>query len=256
MHITNSLWEGVYNSFEEAGGDLDAFETDLWIEKQKSKILHDYTNYENGNLALSKDYPLPLVVSMLLSQRAETSVLDFGGGMGTQYLQILAQVPQAKEKLKYFIIDGKATIENIPFQLIKHENLIFSTSLETTIERVDIVHLGSTLHYIENWKELLRFLTQKYQPKYFVFSDLLAGDIPTFVSHQIFYEMKIPVWMINVAEFIELMKVLNFHNTYSSFFQANILGKEDFPNFSLPKNNRIQKSLNMIFQENKSFDAY
>ncbi|MGV8948014.1 MAG: methyltransferase, TIGR04325 family [Candidatus Paracaedibacter sp.] len=244
-----SVWEGVFKSFEEAGGDLDAFESNQWIEKQKIKILNKHADLENANLGISKDYPLPLVVSMLLSQQNEISILDFGGGMGAQYLEILAQVPYSREKMKYCIVDGEATIKNVPSQLKKYSNLMFVTSLEALEEPADIVHIGSALQYIEKWEGLLSNLIQKYQPKYLVFSDLLAGDVPTFVSHQIFYGKKIPHKILSWVDFESyLTDTLGFCLKFKSKFIRSILNQEEvFPNFGLPPTHRIERALNAIF---------
>lgn len=53
-----SVWKGVFKTFKEAGGDLDAFDTDIWINKQKDRIYYALENYKTGNF-VSKDYPLP-----------------------------------------------------------------------------------------------------------------------------------------------------------------------------------------------------
>lgn len=102
-----SVWEGVYSSFAEAGGDLDIWSSDLWIEKQRSKIMIALERYENKNFVF-RDYALPLVVAMLITGNERISVLDFGGGMGQQYLEVVGTVPAAQDKMDYFIVDGKA----------------------------------------------------------------------------------------------------------------------------------------------------
>jgi len=243
------VWEGVFNNFKEAGGDLDAFESDTWINKQKDKICHHLYQLENVALGVSKDYPLSIVVSMLLSQQDKVSIMDFGGGMGFQYLELLAKVPLAKEKVMYAIVDGKQTLDALPNQMRMYRNLHFSTTLEMFKNSFDIVHIGSTLQYIENWRELLHNLNHRYQPKYFVFSDLLAGDIPTFTSHQLFYGKKIPHLFLNWNEFANYMSSdLGFLVHFKSKFIHNILNQEDiFPNFGIPPTHQIDRGLNVIF---------
>ncbi|MDP2364242.1 MAG: methyltransferase, TIGR04325 family, partial [Ignavibacteria bacterium] len=196
------------------------------------------------------DYPIPLVVGMLLATREKLSVLDFGGGMGLQYLEVIAKVPVAKERLDYYIMDGNASIQNRPDELNQFNKLKFISNIEDLKEPIDIIHIGSTLQYVNDWKFLIFDLKTKYQPMYFVFSDLLAGDVPTFVSHQIFYEKRIPVHMLNIDEFISFMKSLGFDNSYQSLFQSNILGRETLSNFELPENKRIRKTINIIFRNN------
>ena len=83
MHLGKFLWQGVYQSFQEAGGDVDAFDSDIWINKQQDKIKQELCSIANSqviaNSRIAKDYPLPLVTAMLLSQQSQVSILDFGG---------------------------------------------------------------------------------------------------------------------------------------------------------------------------------
>ncbi|MDR1031775.1 MAG: hypothetical protein LBL30_01465 [Holosporales bacterium] len=68
-----SVWEGVYSSFAEVDGDSDIFASDHWINRQKEKLQSALDDYKSG-LAYSKDYPLSLIVAMLIGAQRE------GGG--------------------------------------------------------------------------------------------------------------------------------------------------------------------------------
>ena len=207
-----SVWEGVFKSFEEAGGDLDAFDSDIWISKQKDRISEAFKGYKEGSV-FSKDYPLVLVVAMLLSKHARTSILDLGGGMGMQYLEVLGKVPLAQEKIEYVIVDGETTLQNTPDFMKKFKNL----------------HC-------------------RKHPKYFIFSDLMVGNVPTFISHQIFYGKKIPHLFLNLGEFIEFLQTLHFKTLFYSKFIHKILNQEEvFPDSALPKIHRLDRSMNLVF---------
>ncbi|MFN7662606.1 MAG: methyltransferase, TIGR04325 family [Alphaproteobacteria bacterium] len=241
-----SVWEGVFKSFEEAGGDTDAFESDIWINKQKEKITCLFNEYEKGNI-FSKDYPLPVIIAMILGHQKQASVLDFGGGMGMQYLDVIGKVPKAKHDVVYTIVDGESTLKNTPKFMENFQNLRYCYSLDQVQGNFDVLHIGSTLQYIEDWKGLLEKLISDYSPKYFVFSDLMVGDIPTFVSHQIFYEKRIPYLFLNIKEFKKFLATYNFNSIFCSLYKQTILGYKIFPNFSLPKDHRITHTQNLVF---------
>jgi len=242
-----SVWEGVFKSFEEAGGDLDAFDSDIWISKQKDRISEAFKGYKEGSV-FSKDYPLVLVVAMLLSKHARTSILDLGGGMGMQYLEVLGKVPLAQEKIEYVIVDGETTLQNTPDFMKKFKNLHYHSNLDQVQRRFDVVHIGSTLQYIEDWQGLLGKLIRNYSPKYFIFSDLMVGNVPTFISHQIFYGKKIPHLFLNLGEFIEFLQTLHFKTLFYSKFIHKILNQEEvFPDSALPKIHRLDRSMNLVF---------
>lgn len=241
-----SVWEGVYESFEEAGGDHDAFETDRWIEKQKETTKAHLENLKKG-VGISKDYPLPLVVSILLAQKDKVSVLDFGGGMGAQYLDVLSKVLGSEENLAFVVVDGKKSIENRPKELDRFDNLSFYDDLGEVDQRFDIVHIGSTLQYIEDWEGLLRTLVERYDPEYFVFSDLLAGDIPTFVSHQKYYGKKIPHRFFGLGDILDLFSHFGYQSLFKSLFVHKILGQEKvFPNQGILEKHRISRGMNLV----------
>lgn len=116
LAIRDNLWEGVYENFAEADGDLDAFSTDIWVSKQKDRIYAALDDLNQGSF-VSKDYPLPLVISMLLCEKDHISVIDFGGGMGLQYLEMIAKVPMAKDKVGYSVVDEISSIQHRPPEL-------------------------------------------------------------------------------------------------------------------------------------------
>lgn len=244
-----SVWEGVYDSFKEADGDLDAFDSSLWLNKQKERINIALEDYKQNNF-VSKDYPLSIIVAMLLSfSKNSISILDFGGGMGLQYLDMIAKIPESENKIDYYVIDGKASIDNRPDEINQFKKLYFLSDVNNVNKKIDIIHIGNTLQYIEDWKNLLLTLNNKFKPKYFVFSALLVGDIQTFVSHQIFYDKNIPVTMLNMNEFKNVLQELFFENIYQTYFQVPILGYNELPNFALPENFRLKHSYNMIFRK-------
>ncbi len=111
------------------------------------------------------------------------------------------------------------------------------------------MQIGSTLQYVNDWQKLLSMLVTSYKPAYFVFCDLLAGDIPTFVSHPIFCDKKIPHRFFNWNIFKQYMEDnCGFKVIFESKFIHKILVQEEvFPNFVLPELNQIVCALNAVF---------
>eukprot|EP00210_Caulerpa_lentillifera_P009586 g9143.t1 len=254
--IPKSVWEGVFDTFEDAGGDLDAFDSDIWIQKQQKKILSLHEGIENLNdpsdASISRDYPLPLVVAMILTQQERTSILDFGGGMGEQYLELLAKIPDTREKIDYVVIDGSKTIQSVPSVVKKLAHISFYDQITDVPETIfDIVHMGSTLQYIDDWRGLLKTLVEKFKPRYFIFSDLLSGDIPTFVSHQIFYGKRIPVRFHTLSTIISFFKIIGYSAIFRSLLRSRILGNENLPMDELPESHRLKIAMNICFSRDK-----
>lgn len=250
-----SVWEGVYSSFEDAGGDLEAFNTKIWLNKQIDNILKREASLNSRNSvpipdsAISKDYPLALMIAILLGSYENISVLDFGGGMGAGYFELIEKVPNILDKLNYFIVENEATIQSIPIQLKKYNRLSFYKSNKDVVGDIDIVHIGSCLQYCSDWRGTLEALDKQSQPQYFVFSDLLAGHIRSFVSHQIFYDKKIPHWFLSYDDIVSEMNRLDYELQYHSYYVHKILNQEEiFPNFGLPEECRIDRAMNLVFK--------
>ncbi|MDR1475610.1 MAG: methyltransferase, TIGR04325 family [Holosporales bacterium] len=244
-----SVWEGVYGRFKEVKGDLGVFESDHWLNRQKEKLQRALKDFES-QVSYCKDYPLPIVVAMLIGKRyggggAKLKVFDFGGGVGLQYLDLIAKVPLAEQLVEYTILDNQRTIDTACGCMRQFENLKFLADISEG--EADIVHMGSSLQYVEDWQDLLTKLNKIYKPSYFVFSDLLAGNTPSFVSSQIYFGKKIPNKFLNIEEFTGFLKGLGFQVSFRSKFMRVILNQDQiFPNHALPSSHRIDRAVNLI----------
>ncbi len=200
------IWEGVYANFNEAPGESDVFDMSNWLIKQKNQLnkrinLKNFEkNVEISSFSESRDYCLPLIVAMESNEKS-ISVLDFGGGLVGTYLETLASIPYKEDNIEFLIIE-KPEICKIGREIFGNDHQInFSTSLPTYKTEIDIIHLGSSLQYIDDWIGLLSDLS-KFKAKYMIFADLPAADIDSFVTIQNYYGNKIPVRFWNLSEFI------------------------------------------------------
>lgn len=249
-----SVWEGVYENFSQAGNPSSAFSETIWIEKQRKKILEQFYDLNEKNFipnhVPSYEYPLTVVASLLMAGNKKLSILDFGGGMGSGYLDILSKIPNAIENCNYYIIENEKLIAQLPNELKDLKNLFFVNSYANFSRENSplILHFGSSMQYISDWKGLITNLCEELNPEYLVLSDLHAGDIPSFVTNQIFYEHKIPQWFLNYNEVVNFMFEQRYHLIYQSYFIRKILEQEEcFPNFALPESMRIHRPINVIF---------
>ena len=221
-----SFWEGVYNSWEEAPNDDDIFKGTIWVGQVEDRAKKDIAAYNRCKIVpppLILDYILPVVGGMLLPSKKKLCVIDFGGGMGASYFPLISSIPHP-EKIEFHIIEGKKICERGQKILKQFTNLHFHTQLPNLSKTVDIVHAGSSIQYVKNWKLLLKELTD-YQPSLLVLEDLMAGNIPSFVTIQNHYGRKARTWFLNINELIEEIEALGYRMTYKSRYTRKILGK-------------------------------
>ena len=104
----SSIWQGVYESFEEAGGDMSVFEGDIWLDKISEKALkaveaHKRPGTISANAATS-DYILVPVIAALAEAGKTLRILDFGGGMAASFYPIVDALEDAQ--IEFHIVES------------------------------------------------------------------------------------------------------------------------------------------------------
>ncbi|MES2528832.1 MAG: methyltransferase, TIGR04325 family [Bdellovibrionota bacterium] len=246
-----SVWNGIFESFESAQGAPDVFIDRIWIDKQKAKISSRLETFRKvdctSSLSLTRDYPLATFVAAELVRAQSLHLLDVGGGMGEQFLEILARVPEAEEKLNYTILENASLNSGIPSELRRFQNLRFISELSELPSGLDMIHFGSSLQYVDDWRSFIKSLVESTSVKNVVISDFLAGDIPHFVTLQKYGERNIPIRMYNENDFNTYLSQFGFVLTYRSYYDSRVLNQEFLPNSALPEKYRIKKPLNLVF---------
>lgn len=249
-----SIWHGVFERFDDVPAPAPVFNDGLWVEKQRARALNALAGYKSGAVipdgANARDYPLPAMVALLLARQDKVRIIDFGGAMGQSYFDLLSKIPDAINKIEHIVVEMPAVTENIPEALAEFSNLSFTDDYKKISGKADIVHIGSTLQYIDDWQGLLNDLIERFDPGLFVLSDLLVGDIPSFVTAQTYYGRTIRVRFINVIEFLDYWSSTAYDLIYRAYFCP--LGNDDyFPNHALPETHRIKKACHLVFSKEK-----
>lgn len=216
-----NVWDGVFTSFAEVRIDGDVFEEEIW----KSKVLDRANNLielskENGAIpsaAMTHDYVLPLIISTLSNQDFGARILDFGGGLGTSYIPLASMLP--KKKIDQFIVVENEALCLMGNEFFDKDPVIKFVSSIPLDSHFDIVHAGSSLHYVDDWKGTLANFAST-GANYVILSDLPAGTNRTFVTTQKFHGSRIPVRFWNLSEFVQSMKDFG----YDLIFQSNYRG--------------------------------
>jgi len=179
-----SIWEGVYQSFAEAGEVTDIYEDEIWVNKLTARFEEETSSLKSATgipgVAAFSEYLLPFLVSLQAAGKNRIRVLDFGGGFGTSFFKSLASMV-TPEKLEYHVVELPLLCTKGRTLASEYPNLHFHDSFPDLSGETDIVHVASSLHYVKHWQDVLESLAV-YRPRHFLFSDLLAGEIPTFVS--------------------------------------------------------------------------
>lgn len=243
-------WEGVFETFAEAGADVDVFEGDIWLGKvtERARVAREASEGAPiPAVATTTDYALPFAVALTAHAGHPVRILDVGGGMATSYFPLRAMLPKDR-LIDFVIVENDAICARSTELLAGHPEVHFRTQLPTAPEQFHVVHFGSSLHYIDDWKGTLATVTG-LSPEYLLFVDLPAADNRTFVTTQRFHDRRIPVRFWNADEFIATVCALGFELLLKARYRGYYLGAEaELPTANFDTEHRLTYTSQLIFR--------
>ncbi len=240
-----SMFQGYYKKFEEVKKSSNIFRDNFWINREFRKI-QKLKKQKPHEINLSKDYPLLVAASIISKQNKKLKIIDFGGGLGKGFLSISRGLKN--KNISYFIIDLPEVCK-YGKKLFKNEKKIHFINEFPSISGCDIFHFGSCMQYIENWKILID-RSCKIRSKYIIFSDLIAGDIKSFVTAQKFNQITMPYKFNNINQIIKLIRKRGYELILRNNYQVTFNGIPSIlPTKKFPKKSRLQYSSNLIFKK-------
>jgi len=237
--LRRKSFNGVVDSFEDVNYE-GVWESDEWINLSKAKIK---TLGQQGHKPQGYKDVIYRVVEEI-SKIDNCNILDFGGGTGFVYHSINSYFTNI-EHIYWDIVDGEKLTSIGREYSSKNCRIRYFNDLPNTNKRYDVIYLNTTLQYIQNYKDVLLKL-KKYNPKYFVFTRLLAGDIDTFITCQNIHGKKTPCMFLNIDELISFFDSKGYNLSYREPCVEESFTKEDFKS-NIPKSQRIKNSVNIVF---------
>ena len=245
------IWEGIYKQYRDVPSKGAGFESEEWILRTRqytANALESLSCQPNG---IPYDIPsyhslFSLTVALLAQHREQLRVLDFGGGMGLAFANLLRTLGEGHPNppIDYLVIDNDRICRDGAGLFNQMRFVQFRSTLPRNLGNVDIILLGSVLQFVEDYKSLLKRLAALNAP-YWLFTFVPTGDIPTFASGQKNVPgSTIPVWFFNLAELLEIMRSLG----YQVIFKAPLERKFDMGNF--PPTHRLPQQCNLLFHRN------
>jgi len=112
----------------------------------------------------------------------------------------------------------------------------------------DIVHIGSSLQYIEHWQDQLAELC-RFKPEYFLMANIPAGDIQTYATAQYYYGSKVACWFFSVADLRSAMSNNGYSAIFKSLYLLKIFGVEQpYPQDNFDEEYRVKHPCMLIFR--------
>ncbi len=250
--MKSPLWEGVYKNFAEvpvlgpgfAGGD--------WLKNSTAKLANFKTLADDETSVPSvtgyTDSLLPVIASIVQGRKRSVRIIDFGGGLGFSYYQVSAGLASTVD-LEFHVVDIEEVCAEGRHLFRNEPNIKFHSSLSEVQDlKFDIVHIGSSLQYIENWQEQLAQLCS-VDPEYVLMANIPAGDIETFATAQNYYGSRIACWFFDVADLARTMQEIGFSMIFKCSYFIKVYGVEQpYPLENFDEEHRISYPCMLLFQ--------
>lgn len=219
------IWDGVYETFADAQADGSVFGEEIWLakvtERARGALNASRQSASIAQVAETHDYALPIVAALAAQPGKALRILDFGGGLATSFVPLLNMLPGGQE-LEFVIVEN-ATICNRGAELFGGDARVsFVPELPSDSSRFDIVHCGSSLHYVDDWQGVLRSFV-RYRPRHLVIADLPAAENVSFVTAQCYHGKRIPVRFWNLDAFVAAVAELGYALTFKARYRSPAL---------------------------------
>lgn len=246
------LWSGVFDRFSAATSDGAVFEETVWLDKSTMRARHAMQMSAEGALlsqnAAAHEYVLPAVAASIAKADSVLRILDFGGGMASTYFAVADALPK-QQPLSYQIVESGPLSRRAREIGLVGRGLSFHEEFPAIDGATDIVHAGSSVQYVEDWRGLLARLCS-YEPSHLVLADVPAGDLPhSFVSGQYFYGKRIAHWFFRFDEFVDAIEKHGYRLSYRAPYIGSYLGeRRPLPMDGLPEGYRLRNFCQLIFR--------
>ena len=183
---------------------------------------------------------LAIVAAIAATARRSVRVLDFGGGPGSGFVQLLSALPSGTA-IDYCVVELPQTCAAGRKLFAGDSRIRFSTELPERASAYDIIYVNSALQYVDEYADLLQRLAALRAP-WLLLARLAAGTAPTFASQQVNVPgQTLPYWFLNVDEVRGMLKAAGYD------LACDFLLERVYDQSSLPATHRAERMRTMLF---------
>jgi putative methyltransferase (TIGR04325 family) len=235
------VWEGVYDHYRDVPVQPASYDDEIEVKKHYNWTRAALEQIHEGKAPYLWHRVLAVVAAMVSSTTGSVRVLDFGGAVGTGYVQLLATLPK-HITIDYRVVDLEKMCAVGRQLFCADARISFDTALAAEDTSLDIVYLNGALCYIEDYRDLLTKLAS-LQAKFMLFVRLATGDIPTYATKQVNLANKtLAYWFINRSEFLGILTSSGYSLVYED------LDDQEFNQDEFPEVYRIGRMRVMLFR--------
>jgi putative methyltransferase (TIGR04325 family) len=211
-------WFGNYASWEEAKKYCTGYDDKLILEKVKNaclKVKNKEAVFERDGVCFYEPaylYPLLAVLLKIAGENnGELSVIDFGGSLGSAYMQHKAFLLPAVKRLNWYVVEQPHFVA-CGQQFFEDEHLHFRNTVEEVLAETPVHLLFSSgalpyiekpYEYIEHWlKKKIKYIFLDKIPLIAQADRINIQKVPPHI-----YVASYPSWFFNQPNFIQKFTV-------------------------------------------------
>ena len=236
------VWEGIYKDRRSVPATDDRYDSNARVSEFVESARRARALMRAGK---PMDVPcawhdaLCLLAASIASQ-PYIRVLDFGGGVGFAFLQLLSSL-RAKTAVCYHVID----LENMCIagrELFADDLRIQFHSTWPALEgNIDIVYASTVLPYIDDYVGLLRQFAA-VKARFILLNQLATGNFLTYAAKQLNLPGQVlAYWFLNIQEVIDVLAAAG----YSCMYEAQV--GHDYDQSNYPELYRLGRMRTMFF---------
>jgi putative methyltransferase (TIGR04325 family) len=235
------IWRGIYSHRRDVPIENNSYDDTAEVQAHYDWTRKGLDLVRAGKPPYLRHEVLAVVAAMTGVSTGAVRILDFGGAVGSGYVQVLGALPKGIA-IQYHVVDlpkmcaaGRHLFANDP-------RITFHTCLQSLDGALDIVYASAVFPYIDDYPGILRQLAST-KASFILLGQLAAGDFPTFAARQMNLGKKIlAYWFLNRNEIVPLLAKSGYELVYEG------TGDREYDQSNFPDTHRIGRMRNMLFR--------
>ena len=233
-------WEGVYPHRRAVPVEHPSYDHEARIGEMAALSRELLAQVRAGQRPGGWHDTLSLVAATVSADTGKLRVVDFGGAMGTGFIQLLATLPKTTA-LEYHIVDLPGMCAAGLEVFAGESRIHFHTALAEVPVEPDIVYVNSVLQYIDDYAGQLRALAALRAPR-LLLARTATGDFPTFATRQLNLPGQVlAYWFLKRSEVLGLLVDAGYRLVFEN------LCDRDYDQTNFPATHRIGRMRNLLF---------
>lgn len=240
LFVSKPTFRGIYSSFAEVPGSIDLVKHEL-ARSSVGNLRAVRSDIGTGLLLLDQHHELlPMAVALLARKSQPLTILDFGGGAGVDFRNLLSALPTAG--VTYCVVDLPEVCERARPLWSGEPRILFQSALPEQAT-FDLVYSWGAIHYVPEPLSLLRRFTQ-YHPRaiLIVGSPFTSGK--AFVREQLNRSKPFPQWVLSLPEVSDALGSCGYR------LALHAVHEHDYNIDGYPKGYRVPNSTSLLFLPN------